>query len=1164
MRIRSLVSSAAIVGSLLASSALVSQALAQKGTFMSPSTSWAISKVDDQTNPYCALAKRFNQNTVLTVARNSQSETSFALDFQQPVFSTGQDVRIMLDPGAGQQRAYSIKPVSNKAFVVRLGRDASFFKAMERTGMLRVEIGEQSYHFNVSDIDAGESQLDACIASSVLPAAGDEEPIMAEPLSAPSSASVDAAVADASRSFRAEINTLRRQLSDLQTKNTALQTQLDTRDGGASEVSASVSQLSDQLRKLEDENIILKRNLAAAQTTAVVEADTETLSEISSLRSQLESMRREKLSLEAKVQSGEAETEQIVKLMDEIRELKSANQQLEAAVASPLANTAQDGAAVEQMEAQIRALETENEGLSADLLSMRESIKQNYESQIALLEKENRTLKSEQKTQTANSVDNELLEQLRSEIAKVENENRLLKETTAQASASLKAELQAQHQEEIDELKASTAGDIASLESEIERLLSAQEAKNSEVAAMDQQLETIERLRTEKQALKDELAESMRVTDELKASAGTVSETQQASANEAQAQVASLQDELTGLKSTNTALKQDMDAVKTELALVVSQNEVLRADIAAKEETISGLRENETKIVSLENENAALQEKIQQVDALKQDNEKALQDKDEQIAKLKADFTQQSEAESQDDAQYQAQLTQLEEQKEQLKVSLSEVILLAETLKSDNDEKAGRIAELSSENDTLMSLNASLEKKIEEQVEKIRVAAQEPVTKPQKVAGKSQQDSEQEPEVVKSVVLGDAAATTATASQLMASTAAALKSKSEPVKAAVKQQPVVSKVVPLPGVKPQVPTSAQKPQQDAMKVAAKSNQEAVAKPAAKMPVEAVAEIDPPAESLRKIDAAMAVLEEEMRNAESTGDDAALETQARQYAYLKAQRDYLTQQPEGAVVEQGSGEQAEFVAEEVLAADDAVNEAQQYEASLKAKEHVVEVVEQVEVEELQEQEFVSEAMDEPQQISVSQSVDPFEELSVENADGEVSATAPQEEAVELLRKPEVSSAPSRMTAEGASDVSITELVTAAHLAAPEQIKRVEKGSDEYDVAYQWSGGAVYGTAEQKVLPSPAQFDGLVQDYLERTQSRCPGEFAIVPDSSYGEGAMRADSYEVACIGDSVSSGASLLFFNKGGTFTVVAHEAPAEELDNAISMRDKVMRVVTGG
>ena len=69
---------------------------------------------------------------------------------------------------------------------------------------------------------------------------------------------------------------------------------------------------------------------------------------------------------------------------------------------------------------------------------------------------------------------------------------------------------------------------------------------------------------------------------------------------------------------------------------------------------------------------------------------------------------------------------------------------------------------------------------------------------------------------------------------------------------------------------------------------------------------------------------------------------------------------------------------------------------------------------------------------------------------------------------------------------------------------------------------------------------------------------------MPDSTLGGGQLRVDSYEVACIGDQVSSGASLLFFNQGETFTVVAHEAPAANLNEAITMRDKVIRTLMSG
>ena len=363
MRLRYLVSSAALAGALLASSSLVTDALAQKGAFMTPSTSWAVSKVDSETNPYCALAKKFNQDTVLTVARNSTSQTSFALDFQQPVFSSGQSVKIMLDPGAGQQRAYDIKPVSSKAFVVRLGRDGSFFDALERTGMLRVELNGQSYHFNMADIDDGQSKLDACVASSILPAAGDEvEPsltISPQPIQAQATDN-DAAIATATKSFRAEINSLRKKIKGLEEQNSVLRTKMDARDSGVSEVSSSVTQLSNRLREVEDENVILKQQLADARnvtpSAAVTQSSAEDRARIVELQKQLDDIRNDKMRLEAQLQSSSGSEEQLLALMEEVKELKSANRELEAAIASPL-DRGVDNALVAELEGQIKTLE---------------------------------------------------------------------------------------------------------------------------------------------------------------------------------------------------------------------------------------------------------------------------------------------------------------------------------------------------------------------------------------------------------------------------------------------------------------------------------------------------------------------------------------------------------------------------------------------------------------------------------------------------------------------------------------------------------------------------------------------------------------------------------------------------------------------------------------
>ena len=189
------------------------------------------------------------------------------------------------------------------------------------------------------------------------------------------------------------------------------------------------------------------------------------------------------------------------------------------------------------------------------------------------------------------------------------------------------------------------------------------------------------------------------------------------------------------------------------------------------------------------------------------------------------------------------------------------------------------------------------------------------------------------------------------------------------------------------------------------------------------------------------------------------------------------------------------------------------------------------------------------------IVMSQNTDPFDGMRVEGED-KVAAAEPEVIKPVVQQDPETIRQPSQ-------GFSVKDVITAANISTPEKIKPVASQGN-FDVAYQWNGGSIYGSAEQKPLASPEQFDELVQEYLERTQSRCPGDFAVVPDNTVGGGNVRADSYEVACVSSNVSSGASLLFFNKGGDFAVVAHEAPTEELDTAMSMRNKIMQVVTQG
>ena len=128
-----------------------------------------------------------------------------------------------------------------------------------------------------------------------------------------------------------------------------------------------------------------------------------------------------------------------------------------------------------------------------------------------------------------------------------------------------------------------------------------------------------------------------------------------------------------------------------------------------------------------------------------------------------------------------------------------------------------------------------------------------------------------------------------------------------------------------------------------------------------------------------------------------------------------------------------------------------------------------------------------------------------------------------------------------------------------------VQFVEQASNARALAYQWRIGEVYGTAEQIPFYTGEQdFDVVALDYLNKTEARCPGEFAVVPDQTDEVAGVRVDSYEIACVAADVSSTASILFFSRGSTFTILTHEAPTELMDEAITMKEAVSSYLLGG
>lgn len=372
---RGLLVSAALCGVLLSTVSLVPSAVAEKGVFLRPASPWAVTKAGGGAGEgaaYCALARRFEKGTILTVARNAADETSFALDFQGRKFDTAQPMDVTLDPGAGAQRSFQITPASSKAFVVRMGKDDAFFAALEKTGYLRADLGDDSVSFNIADMDIGQKNLKGCVTALSDPAAPDS-----------------ANTADAGHPIAQELSALRDDISKLREENQNLSDIISKNIGGVSPaadaapaVSAigkttitetgteldsarkAVADLTMQLSRVRVENSDLKKKISAASGAAVPAADPARDEQIAALRAE-----NEKLSRSLKDGSGNGEL--VSMLEGRVQSLEQENQTLRSGqgAAAP-ASSPEDQARAEAMQKQIESLTAQLQERDAKLVEM--------------------------------------------------------------------------------------------------------------------------------------------------------------------------------------------------------------------------------------------------------------------------------------------------------------------------------------------------------------------------------------------------------------------------------------------------------------------------------------------------------------------------------------------------------------------------------------------------------------------------------------------------------------------------------------------------------------------------------------------------------------------------------------------------------------------------
>lgn len=142
-------------------------------------------------------------------------------------------------------------------------------------------------------------------------------------------------------------------------------------------------------------------------------------------------------------------------------------------------------------------------------------------------------------------------------------------------------------------------------------------------------------------------------------------------------------------------------------------------------------------------------------------------------------------------------------------------------------------------------------------------------------------------------------------------------------------------------------------------------------------------------------------------------------------------------------------------------------------------------------------------------------------------------------------------------------TLSALLRKADIAISTPVESVSPAVETTAHAFRWESGPLFGSAEERGISEMAQFDDFVSDYLDRTRSRCTGDFAFsITSAGDLPGHGKTSAYEIACVSSGKGASAALLFAARDGIFTVIAHESGAESIDSAVDARDRIYNILT--
>lgn len=1033
-------------GVMIFSAALSLDAQAAPGQVFRPNSSWAISKIaanESGGTPYCALARRFSEEVILTIARNAGDESSFAIDFQKDILSKSQNYRVTLQPGVGQSRSFDVRPVSGRAMVIRLGKDYALYDALNRSGRLDVDVSGKSYSFDLADFREGQDLLNGCLAVMTEPAAGDSvssapysrpvedvvmpsaapAPVMAAPIAAPVPvAQQQCAPADAG-AFR-EIEFLRRENQSLKTTLDSQRRDFETTARQQSDSGRTVAQLNEKIRFLENENADIRHQLATVPTnnSGLMAQLNE---RIRFLETENQSLRQKTASMPLPQDPG-----QVAALNAKIRMLEDENTSIRHKLATmpPAANPAEAA----QLSDRIRQLEVENEAVRRELAVAQ---------QIPVTP-----------PQTCSPGGAQVTEAMAGQVRSLRNENERLRQqierlNVEMAEAGRRA---VEADRKVADLSARMAGD--------------RQAVERDKAAVVAQLQTrVEGLTAQNNELRKAL-------DGI--SVG--------SAN-AQARIVALEAENMDLKRALDGTAMDKARADGRVTALETENIELRK---ALDSNFADNGQARARMAALEAENQHLR---QSLDGLSGDSGR-FQDRVAMLEAENINLKKALDVSSNGDAAVHARISMLEAENTTLKQTIDGLYAQSSDLKS-------QMAALQSENGTLKySLETASAPAFDDSGLRDRVAMLE-----------SENASLRSSLANIQTAAGESSVSGADGGAL-----AQLRIVEEKLQAVQAERDSLARQIETYG----------------------KGGEAV------MPSIASADWD--------LEQATRRYNEAERELRRLGQQ--LEQARDQCASEKRQIEAMLFDP--AIASQEQSSRLSSLERELVEKTAALERAQARVAALEPSSRGT--------------------------VSASSVSLPVAMAAIQPAAGPAVSSsgynqaAYKPDAVSKANVPAPAPAPVAASGGAASMPRLSDEKTVAAFLERAGIK-ADAGVKPIDPAlvsggmsaYTWEAQGLFGSIEQGVMKTPADFDRHVAAYLEKTKARCAGDFAASPGMDKSSGAIRAVSYEIACIGKEGSASAAILFFGGEGLFSTLAHEASVENMDEAMTMRDRIAAALLG-